>query len=839
MEKSYRSEIESIRIPEAYICPITRKIILEPVLLADGYNYEKKAIEEWLKSRTISPKTGRPLPHTKIVEENGLKSNIQKFVGGNSQAFEQECLRAIQVGDIPTILHYGQFGFNIHNMEDANGWSWIHHAVHRGNTTEISKCVEMGADINANHASHHLKLGVSASERKIKELQEQVSSKEEKINRLRSNPYLYAPSSSLGRLSKDSLEEELKELEQENTYLRTVRLYEDFTSFDRYQRSIHYNPSYPHIYSYKGTSGAEHEKHKENYAQAQKKLRANTQRIAEINKQLAECKASQEQAQREISELTSQLQELNSRIAAEERNRARLLAITTGRITALHLAALKNNDKLVKLLLPLGRSLLEAKDSDGATPLVWAIYQDNIEAIQFLVAHGADCDFTDNSSNNLLHVAVRFAALATIECLLVFCRSHLFHARNSEGFTPVQLAEKSGRPDIAHLLQKEAEQGSESKSEREEEYNINDVSFGRRSSLGSAHLSSSQFFTARGLPPLHASPSSPSPLIAKEKIPPAISSMSLAAAEQNIEKSVTISSPSPYSSVVKKEDKFNNSTSSFEVQHNQIAFQKVIGRGSYGTVHQALYQGKTVAVKVLTDQEASQKSIHEFRVEITLMRTLNSPYVVKVLGACLEYPHHSMILEYLPRGTLYALLSKEQSPEWDRGWHLRYQIALDIAQGLEYLHQNDIVHGDFKSPNILLEDNYRAKISDFGLAKIKQSTTSSTVIGGGAGGSIRWMAPELFEEEAKSTKYSDIFSFSTVLWELGARKTPFERTQQFAVPHLVMTGKREVITTDTPPGMASLIRFGWSQNPQERLRSHQAVAMLSEEHAKLYSVTKK
>ncbi len=106
-----------------------------------------------------------------------------------------------------------------------------------------------------------------------------------------------------------------------------------------------------------------------------------------------------------------------------------------------------------------------------------------------------------------------------------------------------------------------------------------------------------------------------------------------------------------------------------------------------------------------------------------------------------------MVMEYLPKGSLYQVLhdSKETLP-WNP---IRWDIAIDVGKGLSYLHSQNIVHRDLKSLNVLLDDQYRAKITDFGLAKIKLETNSTTTKTKQGMGTTRWRAPELFKRGAK------------------------------------------------------------------------------------------
>jgi WD40 repeat protein len=268
----------------------------------------------------------------------------------------------------------------------------------------------------------------------------------------------------------------------------------------------------------------------------------------------------------------------------------------------------------------------------------------------------------------------------------------------------------------------------------------------------------------------------------------------------------------------KKEVNLNALKLSIAISYQQLTFGEELGRGGFGVVYKGEYQFGQVAIKTLLHQELKNSLIEDFKKEASMMASLRSPFIVSLYGVCLEKPHYSIVMEYMANGSLSNLLQNEKPIEWK----IRYQIGLDVGGGLAYLHNYQMVHCDLKSLNILLDINHRAKISDFGLSKVKLETSFSTV----AGGSTRWMAPELFDEGAKSTKAADVFAYGLVLWELGARKFPFATTRNEAVPMLVCRGKREEITKDTPPSMAKLIAKCWNGRAESRPKIDEAVKTL-------------
>lgn len=296
-------------------------------------------------------------------------------------------------------------------------------------------------------------------------------------------------------------------------------------------------------------------------------------------------------------------------------------------------------------------------------------------------------------------------------------------------------------------------------------------------------------------------------------------------------------SPAPISAtvIVADKQKYENRPDdkgqikiSIAIPASELTLGRELGKGTYGVVYQGERHDTPVAIKKLSfNQELKKSLLENFMSEVTIMANLRSPYIVQLYGACFEVSNYALVMEFCPRGSLYNLLQSDQQLSWP----LRYQMAIDIGCGVSYLHNYQVVHGDLKSVNVLLDKDFNCKISDFGLSKIKLNSSAST-IGPAQGGTTRWMAPELFEEKAKNTQASDMYSYGMVLWELGARKIPFHEKapREHALPFLLVKGTREDITSDTPPSMAKLIVRCWEQRVDLRPSAKEAVKVLKESH---------
>ncbi|PON62497.1 Mitogen-activated protein kinase kinase kinase [Parasponia andersonii] len=192
-------------------------------------------------------------------------------------------------------------------------------------------------------------------------------------------------------------------------------------------------------------------------------------------------------------------------------------------------------------------------------------------------------------------------------------------------------------------------------------------------------------------------------------------------------------------------------------------FEKEIGKGGFGVVyHGYMKDGTQVAVKMLSP--TSSQGPREFQTEAELLMRIHHRNLASFVGYCDEDDKLALIYEYMPNGNLKEYLKAQTS---QLSWIMRLRIAIDAAQGLEYLHHGcrpAIVHRDVKTANILLGENLDAKIADFGLSKVFPSdndTQVETTVMGTAG----YLDPEYYHSQKLNEK-SDVFSFGVVLLEL-------------------------------------------------------------------------
>ncbi|CAF1830241.1 unnamed protein product [Brassica oleracea var. botrytis] len=229
------------------------------------------------------------------------------------------------------------------------------------------------------------------------------------------------------------------------------------------------------------------------------------------------------------------------------------------------------------------------------------------------------------------------------------------------------------------------------------------------------------------------------------------------------------------SSIYSKKKRFTYS----EVVGLTDNFKRVLGEGGFGVVYHGSLSGtEPVAVKVLS--ESSVQGYKEFKAEVELLLRVHHINLVSLVGYCDEGGHLALIYEYMANGDLKQHLSGESARSTLK-WASRLKIAVEAAQGLEYLHvgcEPPMVHRDVKSTNILLDDRFVAKLADFGLSRsfcVGAETQVATVVAGTPG----YLDPEYYQTNWLNEK-SDVYSFGIVLMEMITNRSVIELTREKA-----------------------------------------------------------
>ncbi|XP_070611967.1 interleukin-1 receptor-associated kinase 4 [Erythrolamprus reginae] len=212
-----------------------------------------------------------------------------------------------------------------------------------------------------------------------------------------------------------------------------------------------------------------------------------------------------------------------------------------------------------------------------------------------------------------------------------------------------------------------------------------------------------------------------------------------------------------------------------------------IGEGGFGVVYKGCINGQTVAVKKLTAlADISVEDLKkQFEQEVKIMAKCQHENLVELLGFSNDFDQPCLVYDYMPQGSLLDRLAclDNSSPI---PWETRCNIAYGTSNGISFLHENNHIHRDVKSANILLTETFVPKLSDFGLARASVRFTH-TILTDRIVGTAAYMAPEALRGEI--TPKSDIFSFGVVLLEIITGLSPMDENRD---PQLLLSIKEEI-----------------------------------------------
>lgn len=209
---------------------------------------------------------------------------------------------------------------------------------------------------------------------------------------------------------------------------------------------------------------------------------------------------------------------------------------------------------------------------------------------------------------------------------------------------------------------------------------------------------------------------------------------------------------------------------------NAFSSDRILGNGGYGEVYKGeLQDGTVVAVKKA--KVGNLKSTQQILNEVAILSQVNHKNLVRLLGCCVESEQPLMIYEYISNGTLHDHLHGRYSSFLD--WKTRLKVAFQTAEALAYLHSaahTPIYHRDVKSTNILLDDEFNAKVADFGLSRLANPGISH--VSTCAQGTLGYLDPEYYRNYQLTDK-SDVYSYGVVLLELltSQKAIDFNREQ--------------------------------------------------------------
>ncbi|XP_074590738.1 serine/threonine/tyrosine-protein kinase HT1-like [Curcuma longa] len=257
---------------------------------------------------------------------------------------------------------------------------------------------------------------------------------------------------------------------------------------------------------------------------------------------------------------------------------------------------------------------------------------------------------------------------------------------------------------------------------------------------------------------------------------------------------------------------------------SQLFLGNKFASGSNSRIYRGIYKQRAVAVKLvrIPERDEQKKAILEkqFNSEVAFLSRLYHPNIVQFIAACRKPPVYCIITEYMSQGTLRMYLHKKEPYSLSTETILR--LALDISRGMQYLHSQGVIHRDLKSHNLLLNDEMRVKVADFGTSCLETQCRESK----GNMGTYRWMAPEMIKEKPY-TKKVDVYSFGIVLWELTTALVPYQGMTPVQAAYAASEKNlRPPLSTSCSPVLNNLIKRCWSANPSKRPDFSYVVSLL-------------
>mmetsp|Transcript_32283 Transcript_32283/g.57094 ORF Transcript_32283/g.57094 Transcript_32283/m.57094 type:complete len:339 (-) Transcript_32283:245-1261(-) len=274
-----------------------------------------------------------------------------------------------------------------------------------------------------------------------------------------------------------------------------------------------------------------------------------------------------------------------------------------------------------------------------------------------------------------------------------------------------------------------------------------------------------------------------------------------------------------------------------EIDPSELQYCKKVGSGCTAEVFRGFWREQEVAIKQIDWNKSNMGRAEQraFDREVAIMAQTDNPYLVRLLGIASAQRPLRVITEYCAGGCLFELLHNCDHVEL--AWPQQLKMCKDVAIAMDYLHKftPQIIHRDLKSLNLLLlnpivseKDVPHVKVSDFGLARMKEIGNAEWGKMTIAAGTCHWMAPEVFTGNRYDEKV-DIYSYSMILFEIICQEIPFEDEEPAGVQRLASVGIRpdlEAVPPDCPETLRELMITSWNADPKQRPPFDTIVALL-------------
>lgn len=256
---------------------------------------------------------------------------------------------------------------------------------------------------------------------------------------------------------------------------------------------------------------------------------------------------------------------------------------------------------------------------------------------------------------------------------------------------------------------------------------------------------------------------------------------------------------------------------------DQVSFEKLIygrklGSGGFKDCYSGVFEGRPVAIGELRISQFTENDIIEVRNEIDVLKQLRHENVTRFVGVCTNPKHLCIVTELCENGDLFDYMRKTKKP----GFSQMVMFMHDIALGISYLHTRrpSIIHRDMKSMNVLISADSRAKINDFGLARIRPRANTSihTQVG-----TPNWQAPEFWTAKPSYTEKVDVYACGLIYWEIlgwGELGFPFQNMTEHVLYEQVRDNNHrppmDKLVTNYPRNLLDLIGGMWAKDPRSR-----------------------